>query len=254
MSESMEDVEEDENAEERVKLLQERPHGDDLSCYVTEKLGAAFTLLDKGFPANRLDATDLQFAFYVVNLFPSKKQVTELLVKTCTALARIEGKSFDLSDEDTFADRGEFIHMFTNVILVDLPKTADCPTRGYTLAQLASGGGGGDSGEGNGGSGAGADGDGSGAGADGDGSGARADGDATRSSQLYEQEDQAEPPPADPEPTNVRNMPAKGSEPPAAQSEWMERAMQRKNTIRLDDVHSKTTAELDIMDGVKIII
>jgi voltage-gated sodium channel len=135
MSNAMEEVEDDMVAEQRVKLLQELSNGDDLSMHVCDSLTIAFHLLDT-HGANRLDSTDLQFAFYLMHLFPSKAQVNELLFKTCQDLAHLQGRVFDASDEDTFLDLGEWIHMLTNSVIVHLPKSPTCDSRHLSIAML----------------------------------------------------------------------------------------------------------------------
>jgi voltage-gated sodium channel len=106
MASAMDDIAEDELADRRVQMLQELPNGEDLSVRVCASLGAAFNMLDTD-GTNRLMATDVQYLFYLMDLFPSRMQVNSLLARTCEALAKLEGNEYDPSDEDCFVDRGE---------------------------------------------------------------------------------------------------------------------------------------------------
>jgi voltage-gated sodium channel len=135
MKSAMGEVREDEIADERVRLLQEMPNGNDLSVFVCESLSAAFDALDV-HSTGRLYATDVQFAFYLVNLFPSKQQVNQLLMETCEALAVLQDREFDAENENTSLDRGEWIHMLTSNVIIELPQSPDSEARSLPIATL----------------------------------------------------------------------------------------------------------------------
>jgi hypothetical protein len=106
MSASMEEMDVDKEASDRVKLLQERPGGADLSIPACAALSQAFTTLDVA-EDGRLDIVDVQFAFYCMHLFPSQQQVRELLFKACEELCHLQDKPYDRDAEDVYLDKGK---------------------------------------------------------------------------------------------------------------------------------------------------
>eukprot|EP00935_MAST-01C_sp_MAST-1C-sp1_P000434 g434.t1 len=135
MSSSMEELEVDQEAKERVAMLQELPGDQDLSVKVCAELSSAFTLLD-GDGSNRLDVNDVQFAFYLMHLFPSEQQVKEMLSRACKKLCEIQGKEFDDEEEDEFIDRAEWIYMMTDHVLTGFPTSPRCKTRGMSVRDM----------------------------------------------------------------------------------------------------------------------
>jgi voltage-gated sodium channel len=112
MSTSMAEMENDLIAARRIKMLQERPGGLDLSLPVCGSLSQAFTLLDTD-GRNRLDAIDVQFAFSCLNITLSREQVMDLLKTTNKLLCELEGTEFNPDAEDDALDRGEWCLMLT---------------------------------------------------------------------------------------------------------------------------------------------
>jgi voltage-gated sodium channel len=105
MSASMQEMDVDKEAAERVKILQEKAGGKDLSIPACNSLQLAFSVLDVAGDG-RLDIVDVQFAFYCMHLFPSHDQIYELLMKACEELCVLQGKDFDLDIEDIYLDKG----------------------------------------------------------------------------------------------------------------------------------------------------
>jgi voltage-gated sodium channel len=112
MATAITEMENDLIAARRIKMLQERPGGLDLSLPVCDSLNQAFNLLDTD-GRNRLDAIDVQFAFSCLNVTLKREQVMDLLLQCNKLLCELEGEEFNPDAEDEALDRGEWCLMLT---------------------------------------------------------------------------------------------------------------------------------------------